>query len=342
MNGYERISNALAGKPTDRVPVMLHNFMPAAHEAGYTMGEYRNDARKIADAHIKAARKYGLDGILLDVDTCLEAEAVGVPVALPEHEPAVALGAASDDIEELIEMMEPARLLKSDRVKIYLESIQLMKQQIGGELWIRGNCDQMAFSLAMLAYGMQDFMADLLDEDHEEKILELIERAYQVHLSLHRLVMEAGADMTSFGDSSCGPALISRELYMKFANPFHKKLRAQLDAMGVQTVCHVCGNLDNIVEDIAAVGFSGVEIDPKSSIERAANALKGRSVLFGTLDPTEDFYLGDQEKIKRDVKHVLDYTSGNGIIIGAGCALPTMTPEENIRTFVDAARTYKS
>jgi len=36
MNGYERIKSALAGKPTDKIPVMLHNFMMAAKEAGLT------------------------------------------------------------------------------------------------------------------------------------------------------------------------------------------------------------------------------------------------------------------------------------------------------------------
>lgn len=341
MNGYERIGNVLAGRAADKVPVMLHNFMPAAHEAGYSMGEYRKDAGKMAASHIQAARKYGLDGILLDVDTCLEAGAVGVPVALLEDEPAVATGAASDDIDELIEMMNPDKLQKDERVKIYLESIHLMKKQVGDELWIRGNCDQMAFSLAMLAYGMQDFMADLLDEDREEKILELIGRAYDVHFLMHRLVMEAGADMTSFGDSSCGPALISRNMYIKYAYPFHKRLKKDLDNLGVQTVCHVCGNLDIIVEDIAGIGFTGVEMDPKSDIQKASEVLRGKSVMFGALDPTDIFYRGSPDKIKEQVRRVLDYTNGDGIIIGAGCALPALTPEENIRAFVEAVREYR-
>jgi len=34
MNGYERITAALRGERPDRVPVMLHNFMMAAREAG--------------------------------------------------------------------------------------------------------------------------------------------------------------------------------------------------------------------------------------------------------------------------------------------------------------------
>ena len=68
MNGYERIKSALEGRHPDCTPVMLHNFMMAAHEAGYTMEEFRNDPRKIADSFIRAVEKYDYDGILVDID----------------------------------------------------------------------------------------------------------------------------------------------------------------------------------------------------------------------------------------------------------------------------------
>ena len=59
MNGYERIQAALAGRWPDRPPVMLHNFMPAAREAGYTMGQYRKDPKKIAESFIRSVEKVG-------------------------------------------------------------------------------------------------------------------------------------------------------------------------------------------------------------------------------------------------------------------------------------------
>jgi len=341
MNGYERIKNTLASQATDVPPVMLHNFMPAAREVGISMEEYRNNPSKMAQVHIDAARKYGLDGILLDVDTCLEAGAIGVPVIFPPDRVAAAEGAASDDIDELIEMMSPDKILANDRIKRYLESIHIMKQQVGGEIWIRGNCDQMAFSLAMLSYGMQQFMEDLLDEDCEDKILELIDRAYYVHLELHKQVSAAGADMTSFGDSSCGPDLISRNMFLKYSYPWHQRLKADLEKLNIQTVCHICGNLDNIVEDVAGIGYAGVEVDYKTNIANAAKVLKGKSVVFGTIDPTGVFYTGSPEKVEMETKKTLEYFGGSGIIIGAGCALSPMTPEDNIKMFVKTVKEYK-
>ncbi|RPF47257.1 uroporphyrinogen decarboxylase [Hydrogenoanaerobacterium saccharovorans] len=340
MTGYERITAVINGKKTDRVPMMLHNFMAAAGEAGMSMGEYRRSPQNIAKAHIAAARKYGLDGILLDIDTCMEADAIGVPIDFPDDEPARAIGAASKDIDALIELMTPDKLLKNDRIKIMLEAVYLIKKEVGNDLLVRGNCDQMAFSLAMLSYGMSDFMADLLDEDCEEKILQLIDRAYAVHLEYHKLMHQAGADLTSFGDSSCGPDLISRDCYMKFSYPFQKRLQQDLEKMNIKTVCHICGNLDNIIEDVAEIRFSAIEVDYKTNIHNAAKVLDGKSVMFGPIDPSGVFYFGTPQRVAEETQKVLEAFDGKRLVIGAGCALPTGTPKANIRAFTETVKNF--
>ena len=45
MNGCERIKVALVGKETDKIPVMLHNFMMIVKEAGLSMGQYRENPK---------------------------------------------------------------------------------------------------------------------------------------------------------------------------------------------------------------------------------------------------------------------------------------------------------
>lgn len=141
MTGYERIMTTLQGGIADRVPMMLHSFMTAASEAGYTMRQYRDDPHKIADAHIRFAEKYGMDGILLSIDTCIESSAIGVPTDYPEHEPARTSAPLSSDISILTDAMKPEKLYQSKRVDINLEAIRLIKQKIGKDLLLRGSCD---------------------------------------------------------------------------------------------------------------------------------------------------------------------------------------------------------
>ena len=340
MNGYERIRAVLKGEKPDKVPLMLHCFMPAAAEAGITMEEYRNSAKNMSQAHLRFARKYDLDGILLDVDTALAAGAIGAKVDFPVDAPARVIEPAAREARKLLDLLSPEKLHKDDRIKILLEAVNILKEEVGGEIFIRGNCDQMAFSLAMLCYGMEDFLADLLDEEQEELILSLIDRALFVHLEFHRMMVEAGADITSFGDSSCGPDLISRELFLKYSLPFHQKLKKGLDILGIDTICHICGNLDSIIQDLAALGYAGLEIDYKTDIKRAANIMKNKSVAFGPIDPSGMFYFGSPDSIKKETLRVLDFFAGRGIVLGAGCAIPGGAPEANIRSFVDTARSY--
>jgi len=103
MSGLERILSTLHGAVNKPTPMMLHGFMPAAHESGFTMEEYRSSAKNIATSHLAFARKYGLDGVLVDVDTCMEAGAIGVPVDLPQDEPARTTMGLSDDIDRCID-----------------------------------------------------------------------------------------------------------------------------------------------------------------------------------------------------------------------------------------------
>ena len=58
MNGYERIQKALKGEKPDTTPIMLHNFMMAAHELGVTMEQFRNDLKIIAEAFIKSVESF--------------------------------------------------------------------------------------------------------------------------------------------------------------------------------------------------------------------------------------------------------------------------------------------
>ena len=77
MNAKERVEAVLRGRMPDRVPVCLHNFLPAAHEAGIPLEQYLTNPRATADAHLQAIEKYGHDCILIDLDTTMLAEAMG-------------------------------------------------------------------------------------------------------------------------------------------------------------------------------------------------------------------------------------------------------------------------
>ncbi|MDR1385268.1 MAG: hypothetical protein LBJ67_15680, partial [Planctomycetaceae bacterium] len=116
MNGFERISRVLDRKEPDTVPVMLHNFMPAAREAGMTMQQFRSRPENIARAFIDASFRYGLDGILTDMDTALEAYALGAEAVFDEDMPAKIVAPISDRIEEVTDKIDTEKLERDERI----------------------------------------------------------------------------------------------------------------------------------------------------------------------------------------------------------------------------------
>ena len=223
MNGFQRINAVLNGQWPDKRPVMLHNFLMAIHEAGVSHAQYRTDPEIVAKVHIAAAEKYGVDGVMIDIDTVTLAEAVGVPVDLPDDDPARSHEASLTAIEQ-VDDLEPVDLSQNERVQVWLEGVRLIKKYFGDEKFVRGNCDQAPFSLASMMRTPNDWMLDLMMEENHERVFTLLDYCTDVSSQFVQLMAKTGADMVSNGASPAGPAMISPAMYREFALPSEKRI----------------------------------------------------------------------------------------------------------------------
>ncbi len=339
MTGYERISEVLKGNIPDRIPVMMHNFLMAAREAGLTMEEFRSSADNMSRAMIKACQTYDLDGIFLDVDTALLAGACGARVKYPRDIAAVCEDRQTRSIPQIMEDLQKIDLRNNERVQIYLEAVHKLSRWCRKEdVYMRANADQGPFSLACLLTGMNEFLMNLLDEDMEEEIHELIQCTYRVSFQMQHLCMEAGADGTSYGNSSEGCSVVSPELFRKFGKPLETRLAQELKQDGITTICHICGRITPILEDLAETGCAAVEMDAKTDLKAAKKAARGRFIISGNLDPAL-LAEGNKKDIRVETEKICDLFRGEGgLILCSGCALSPYTPGENIRTVVETVR----
>ena len=171
--------------------------MMAAREAGYTMEQYRNDPKIIADTFIRAVEKYQYDGITVDIDTVTLAGACGVPVDFPNDEPARSHEGLLDSLMD-VEQLKPLRIQTYKYVDIWCEAVHLLKQHFQQEIFIRGNCDQAPFSLATMLRGTENLMLDLCLEP-QERVFALLDYCLEATTQFVSLMKEAGADMISVG-----------------------------------------------------------------------------------------------------------------------------------------------
>ena len=338
MNGRQRIAATLRGERPDRVPVMLHNFMPAAREAGLTMRAFRESPQAIAGCFVRAVETYGYDGVLVDVDTATLAGALGVPVELPEDEPALCRGARLTSLEQ-VDALEPADVACDARVQVWLEAVSILVARLGGEVHVRGNCDQAPFALASMVRGAADWMMELMDQDNRERAERLLEHCAEAALQFVRLMAGAGAHMLSSGDSPAGPDLVSPAMYAAYAQPWEKRLADEAHRLGLPYALHICGRTDRILDGMLATGADALELDHKTDARLAHARMQDRAVFIGNLDPSGVVALGSPELVEAKARELVAlFADTPRFILNAGCAIPATAPGENIRAIVRAAR----
>ena len=338
MNSLARVRAVLAGKIPDRVPVCLHNFMPAAREAGIRMEEYRMNPEAIARAHLQALEKYGHDCILVDTDTTMLAEAMGARSECAPDEPgriAEPAIASLDDVDRL-KVINPET---DGRIPAILEAVRLISKQVGTEVAIRGNADQGGFDLPCMVRGIETFLMDLLDQPDDPRLVRLMEVCYLSHLAVHRALINAGAHLTSLGDSLASPDVTSPRLFDRFARPYEERLLKELATDGIFTVIHICGDTSRILEILAAYGPCGFELDYKTDAVKAKQTAGKRHVLCGNIDPSGVLTNGTKEEVREATRKLIStWKPGGNFILNSGCAIPPTAPPENIRAMIETAK----
>lgn len=338
MNGYQRIEAALRGQWPDRVPVLLHNFMLAAREAGHSMRSYRENPAHIAVSLIRAVERYDCDGVLIDVDTATLAQALGAVVDFPEDDPARCAGACLASLDELDDL-PPPDVAAHPRIQIWLDAVRQVTRHFGGEIYVRGNCDQAPFSLASMLRGPEAWMMDLLDQDHREQVFQLLEYCAGASCEFVRLMAETGAHMVSNGDSPAGPELISPDFYRRFAQPYERLVVDQAHRLRLPYVLHICGRTDQILDEMIATGADGLELDYKTDVQRAHDKMKDRTLFLGNIDPSGVLTYGTIQEVERATRALLAvFADTPRFVLNAGCAIPPTAPPANLRAMIAAAR----
>jgi MtaA/CmuA family methyltransferase len=319
---------------------MLHNFMMAAREAGYTMAQFRGDPAVIARSFIDAVGRYDYDGIIIDVDTVTLAGAVGVPVDFPEDAPARATGGMLSSLDE-VRALKAIDIAADDRVRVWLEAVRRLKEHFGETVLIRGNCDQNPFTLASLIRGTEDFMTELLDDNAHPLVHQLLRYTTGITTQFIRLMATTGCHMVSNGDSMAGPELVSPRLYRTFALPYAREVVSASHALGLPYILHICGNTSPILEDMIATGADGLELDYKTDMNVAHDLMEHRCVFVGNIDPSGVLALGTRAEVVAKTSELLGmFADTPRFVLNAGCAIPPTTPPENLRALIATARTF--
>ncbi len=136
-----------------------------------------------------------------------------------------------------------------------------------------------------------------------------------------------------------GP-LVSPQVFREFFVP---GMRAISDTCKMPWITHMDGNIMPIIEDILAMGVSGLHpLEPGClDIKTVKEKYGDRICLWGNIDLRYTLTRGTPEEVEAEVKQrIEDIAPGGGYIIGSSNGLPEYCKIENIWAMVKAVKKY--
>jgi MtaA/CmuA family methyltransferase len=304
------------------------------------MREFRTDPPALARSYIQSIEKYGLDGIMIDMDTATLAGALGVPVELREDDPAVAVGPRITSLAEVGQLPRPDVAAYAP-LQVWLEGVRRIAEYFRGTIYVRGNCDQCPFALATLVRGMEGWLMDIMDPEQESAAHALLEYCTEAGAQFLRLMSQTGAHMLSNGDSAAGPSVVSPRIYRRFALPYERRIAALAHQLGCAYTLHVCGNTKAILADLVMCGADALDLDYLTDVRLAHELMKDSMTFIGNLDPSAVVALGTPELVERKSRELIElFADTHRFILNAGCAIPATAPEANLRAMLRAAQSW--
>ena len=333
MTPKKRLFNALNDRPVDRIPTFCSGCsqtvtLESMEEIGVYWPEAHRDPRKMAEL---SASTYNLTGLeIAGVPYCLaiEAEALGCFTEIGNKKDSIpqVIGTPYTDFEEI---KIPDDFLTTGRVPVILEAINILKEQVGDTLPIVAGIIG-PFTLACYLAGIEPMLKGLIRKP--DKYMGFIEIAIKVGSIYGQALKEAGADIISIADPSASSDMISPRMFRGMAKP---AITSIVDAIDGSSFLHICGNSTPIIRDMAETGVDAISISDKVDARQAKQLVEGKTKIAGNISTTVTLALKKPIDVLAECRVAIDA----GVdILSPGCGVAPMTPNENIRALVEAAR----
>jgi len=335
MNGYQRVTAMIAGRPVDHLPNMPITMMFAADQIGVPYGKYATDCRTLVEGQLKTAELFGLDYVSCISDPAREAADCGAAIQYFDDQPP----AIDENNALLADKTALARLkipdpLAGPRMLDRVRAAALLREKVGGQLliegWIEGPCAEAAD-----LRGINRLMLDFYDDP--DFVGDLFDFVLEMELRFAKAQVEAGIDLLGVGDAAA--SLVGPQIYQQFVLPYEKKMFDALHALGTKIRLHICGNTSRILKGIGSLGCEIVDLDFMVPLAQARQEMGPDQVLLGNLDPVKAVRAGTPESIAAALAQC-HREAGPCYIVGAGCEVPRDTSADNVLAMRDYARSH--
>jgi len=327
-----RVLAALLGGKIDRVPVTSLAgcggtvCVDMQKATGTYFPEGLKEPEKMAKLAVASYKLSGLECVRVPFDFVEEPEALGCQIKWwpePKDLPAV----SGHPYKKPEDLKMPANLLEAGRIPVVLEAIRIIKEEVGDFLPI-SSLALGPFSLAGELAGVENFMLWILRKP--DYVKEFVNFATDVVIEYAKAQYRAGSDIVQVADPTASLELISPDMFRNLAKPALTKVA---DNLGGIKVLHICGRTNKIIPDMVETGFDGISIEEADIA--SIKPLVGDVKILGNVSSKKTLPLGSPDEVKAEAKKAL---KAGVDLLEPSCGIPTITPLENVKALVEAAK----
>lgn len=331
---------AARGEPTERTPVWM------MRQAGRYLPEYRQIRAdtdfltlcKTPDLAVEVSlqpyRILDVDAVIMFSDILIPVEAMGQEVLLTEKKgPELPDPIRTRDQVDRLAVPDPV-----EKTGFVMEIIRRLRRELDGQVPLIGFAGA-PWTLAayMIEGGGSKNYAEVKrmmfgDPQTFEALLDKIADTVILYLNAQ---IEAGAEVVQLFDSWAGE--LSAADYERFALPYQQKIFESLDRQSVPAILYING-CGMFLEKMATSGADALSIDWRIDLKDARKRIGDRLTIQGNLDPC--ILLTTPEIITARARDLIKAGGGARHILNLGHGILPMTPVENARAFIQAAKSH--
>jgi uroporphyrinogen decarboxylase len=281
----------------------------------------------------KLAERFAPDVIFPMMDLSVEAGAIGLQIRYPLEESASVEFHPVQQVADLdqYKVLDP---MYDARIHSYLETMHFMRRNLKDVT--RGAYVIGPFTLAGLMIGASQIAVATIEDPN--LVFATLNYAEDVITRYAKELVNEGAELVAILEPTA--TFLSPKSFLRFSGNYVNRIARRLDAM---TVLHICGDTTRLIPAMGQIQVQGLSLDSMVDFSRAALKIPADMVLIGNIDPVSVMVNETPEGVCRAVQSLLDQMAPfDNFVLSTGCDLPQETPLENLQSFMDAGRSYKT
>jgi uroporphyrinogen decarboxylase len=337
MTRKELFLRACRFEPVPRVPVWIMRqagrYLPEyqAVRAKHTFLEICKTPALAAEVSLQPYRVLGVDAIIVFSDILIVAEAMGMPLDVPDSGPVLSNPLRGSGAVYALHDFDPER-----ETRFVGDAIRAIRAEVGPDVPVIGFA---AAPWTLACYMIEGrtrgdvSRAKQMLRDEPATVRSLLGRIAHSTTAYLRSQIAAGATAIQLFDTWAGE--LEAEQYRTFELPVTRAIFNALEGQRVPRILFAKGSGRHL-DCLAQTGADVLSVDWNTDLAEARRRLDSGVALQGNVDPT--ILLSTRENIRAAARKAVEKTGGVGHILNLGHGILPNTPVENAKAFVEAGQ----